>query len=580
MNIIEKIREKYGCVKAAFYGRFSTEMQRDESIDAQLRAVKEYAIKNDIIVIDEYIDKALSGKYDNRPNFQKLISDAEYGRFNLVLVHKLDRFARRRCDSIFYRTELKKCSVTLISVTEHLDDSPESIILESVLEGIAEYYSRNLSREVMKGLKENAFKGLHCGGIPPLGYDLDNITRRLVINEYEAQAVRIIFQRSIEGIGYNKIVQELNAKGFKTKIGNNFSTNSIYEILHNEKYVGTYVYNKCEKRDDNGKRNRHNYKHDSEIIRVENAIPPIISKEIFDDVQTLMKNRKKTSSNRAIETYLLTGKVFCGVCGGSYVGTRKLSKGKKYISYECNIRHRHAGRTCDNKCIKRDDIEDIVLLKIKEIVNDYDNIKSITDYYNEYFCNQKGEHKSEISSLNRKIKDIEIELKKIAEIIIRVDSETLIDRLLELENNKRILTEQKKQLENCEHIRISENDIQKLFAQAIYLFSENDSASLKRIINIFVDKILVYPDNIEVYFNFKKMIVKKNNIFPTVVVRLGIPLEEPKSLIDEQDICSSIIFFVIFSMSAAALSVSIFVFDVKLNNTGILSSHKYILLIK
>lgn len=501
MNIIEKIREKYGCVKAAFYGRFSTEMQRDESIDAQLRAVKEYAIKNDIVIVNEYADKAQSGRYDNRAQFQQMILDAQCKNFNLVLVHKLDRFARKRCDSIFYRTELKKYNVTLISVTEPLDDSPESIILESVLEGIAEYYSQNLSREVMKGLRENALKGIHCGGIPPLGYDVDPVTKKLVINEYEAYAVKLIFQRSIEGVGYNKIVQELNAKGFKTKIGNSFSTNSIHDILCNEKYIGTYIYNRCEKRDDNGKRNRHNYKTDSEIIRVEGIVPQIIDKDIFYRIQTFLKDRKKKVSNRAIEQYLLTGKIVCGICGGSFVGTRKFSKDKKYIYYECNIRQRHAGRSCHNKCVKRDDIEEVVINKIKEIITDEENIKSVTAYYNNYYSKQKANNKIEISNLNKRIRDIEGELKKISDIITIVNSETLINKLLELENQKKILIEQKKQLNDCGDI-ISEIEMKKL----IYLlFFKNDYNSLKKIINIFVDKVFIYTTDIEVYFNFKQI---------------------------------------------------------------------------
>ena len=501
MKIIENIRKRYGCVKAVFYGRFSTEMQRDESIDAQLRAVKEYAIKNDIVIVNEYADKAQSGRYDNRPQFQQMIFDAKCKEFNLVLVHKLDRFARKRCDSIFYRTELKKYNVTLISVTEPLDDSPESIILESVLEGIAEYYSQNLSREVMKGLRENALKGIHCGGIPPLGYDVDPVTKKLVINEYEAYAVKLIFQYSLVGIGYKKIVQKLNEKGFVTKKGKNFSSNSIYEILHNEKYIGTYVYNKCEKRDDKGKANRHKYKSDDEIIRVEGIVPQIIDKDIFYKIQEIAENRKKRISNRAVETYLLTGKIFCGICGGSYVGERNLTRNKAYVYYSCNIRRRHAGAICQNKSIKRDDIEEVVINKIKEIMLDDFNIEYISELYMQYLTGMQNEHKTEIASIYKQIRETDANLKRITDVITAINSSALADRLFELETRKQKLQEYKRSLEDYRVKIFSKEEIKSNLFELIKM--SHSEMLFKTLIDIFVDKIIVNIDNIEVYFKFK-----------------------------------------------------------------------------
>jgi len=179
MVILEKIRLKKLIVRAAIYARFSSDNQRDESIDAQLRAIRDYAKKNDVVIVAEYVDRAKSATTDNRPEFLQMIEDSKKGQFDVVLVHKLDRFARNRQDSIGYRMELKRYGVSLVSILEYLDESPESIILESVLEAMAEYYSKNLSREVRKGMNENALKGLHTGGLPPLGYDVDPETKNL-----------------------------------------------------------------------------------------------------------------------------------------------------------------------------------------------------------------------------------------------------------------------------------------------------------------------------------------------------------------------------------------------------------------
>lgn len=202
-------------MKAVAYCRYSSDNQREESIEAQVRAIEEYAEKNNIEIIRIYADEAKSATTDDRPQFLQMIKDSEMNIFQAVIVHKLDRFARNRYDNAFYKRLLKKNGIRLISVLEPLDDSPESIILESVLEGMAEYYSRNLAREVMKGLKENAFQAKFNGGIAPLGYDIKD--GYYVINEKEAEAVKLIFKMYNDGYSYGCIIDELNLRGYKTK---------------------------------------------------------------------------------------------------------------------------------------------------------------------------------------------------------------------------------------------------------------------------------------------------------------------------------------------------------------------------
>ena len=150
---------------AVAYARFSSDNQREESIAAQLRAIREYAARNGIEIVRTYTD--------DRPGFQRMIADLRNGlRLDLVLVHKLDRFARNRYDGAVYRREIQKAGARLVAVDQPLDDSPEAVLLESLLEGLAEYYSKNLAREVMKGMREMALQAKHTGGIPPLGYDV------------------------------------------------------------------------------------------------------------------------------------------------------------------------------------------------------------------------------------------------------------------------------------------------------------------------------------------------------------------------------------------------------------------------
>lgn len=339
---MKEVQSMAEILKAVAYARFSSDLQREESIDAQIRAIKQFAEQNGYALQKVYADRGISGTTDNRPQFQAMIEDVKNSDISAVIVHKFDRFARNRADSAIYRRELERQGVKLLSVLENFDDSPESVILQSVIEGYNEYYSKNLRREVMKGLKENALSCRHTGGTPCLGYDVDKSTMKLVVNEWEAEAVKLIFKLYIEGFGYSHIINELNKKGYKTKRGAAFGKNSLYEILRNEKYAGVYVYNLSASKNTLGKFNRHKSKPDDEVIRIDGGVPQIISKENFQKVQQIMTARKrKTAVFRAKQEYLLSGKIICGECGCSYAGNSRKPNATHplYVSYRCTKRN-------------------------------------------------------------------------------------------------------------------------------------------------------------------------------------------------------------------------------------------------
>ena len=195
-------------------------------------------MKNDFVVIDEYCDRAISGKTDNRPMFQKLIKDSERGHFDAVIMYTLDRFARNRYDSAIYKTKLKKNGVRVFYAKQPMPDTPEGIILESVLEGYAEYYSENLARSIKRGLKENALHKIAMGSLA-LGYKIGE-NRQYEIEPVGAKAVQAIFTMYAEGKSQTEIVDWLNDNGFKTSRGNSFNKNSLGRILRNDKYIGVY----------------------------------------------------------------------------------------------------------------------------------------------------------------------------------------------------------------------------------------------------------------------------------------------------------------------------------------------------
>ena len=330
------------------YARYSSDNQREESIVAQERAIREFCQKNNYNLIKVYKDEAISGtSIKDRTEFLQLIEDSKKKEFQCVVVHKFDRFARNRYDHAIYEKKLNDNGVKLLSVLEQLNDSPESVILKSVLTGMNEYYSLNLSREVKKGLNENALNCIHNGGIPPLGYNLDE-DRRYIINEIEAETVRIIYKLYIEGIGYASIAEQLNQMGRLNKLGKPFRKTSIRDILLNEKYTGVFVY---------GKKDGHGKLTGNEV-KIEGGIPQIISKEDFEKIQIKMKNRKTGSRATAHETYYLTGVCTCGECGGRYSGGYRSRQRDGSITY---------GYTCINRKTKVNDCRNKPIRNIRRV---------------------------------------------------------------------------------------------------------------------------------------------------------------------------------------------------------------------
>ncbi len=224
---------------AALYARYSSDMQTENSIIAQQRAIKKYADKNGYVITQEYIDRACSGtKLDGRPKMEQLIKDSNKGLFNVVLVHKMDRLARNIRDTKNILHTLQENGINVIFVAEQFEDNASGHLLGNISASIAEFYSENLGTEVIKGMKERAHNGLHTGGIPPLGYDVDINTKKLVINEGEAQAVRKIFELYNKHASLTQIADILNSKGYTTKKGNKFNKNSLHDIIRNKKYCG------------------------------------------------------------------------------------------------------------------------------------------------------------------------------------------------------------------------------------------------------------------------------------------------------------------------------------------------------
>lgn len=499
--------------KACAYIRYSSDNQRDESLEAQMRAINEFGNSKGYEIVRVYEDKAKSATTDKRPQFLQMIKDAEKELFDVVIVHKLDRFSRNKYDSALYKRKLKQYGIKLISVTEQLDDSPESVILESVIEGMAEYYSKNLARETMKGLKENAYKCKHTGGLAPLGYDVTP-DKKYAINEREAESVKLIFDMYISGYTQGDMVNELNSRGFKTKIGTMFKSNSIHSILTNEKYTGVYIYNKSSKKDVFGRRNSHAYKDESEIIKIEGGMPQIISKETFLKAQEVLKARKRSPGvNKAKESYLLSGIIRCGCCGKAYQGNRRKAKNKpRYVSYRCSYRKITSSKVCDNKEIRKEYIEEYVLSELERKIFSDEAISYLVKGINENIQKQNkiDEEKKEV--FTKELKEID---KQIGNIVAAIANgfmqEEFKTKMDELKKRKLDLEYELVRFKSSELTQIvTEESVRNLLKDFRGYVTSRNIPECKKFIQDFVKEVVVYKEHIEVIFNVSFSLFKNS----------------------------------------------------------------------
>lgn len=458
-------------IPAVIYARYSSSNQREESIQGQIRDCTEYAARNGLAVIHEYTDSALTGKTDKRPSFQQMIRDSSRHSFQIVLVWKLDRFARNRYDSAMYRNILKKNGVRIVSVMENISESPEGIILEGLMESLAEYYSANLSENVKRGLYDSALERKIISQ-PSFGYRRGE-DGRYEIDPTSAPIVRRIFEEYAAGKPYMQIIADLNADGFRTVRGKEFTRNSLRKILRNEKYIGVYRY-----RD----------------IVDKLGIPPIVDRELFDRVQNELKRRsftKKRITQDESDPYILTGKLFCGHCDSPMTGeSARSSTGKIYHYYSC-IGTRHQSRNgCRKRRVPRDWIESEVIRIVNEYILTDEFIQILTERIMHIQESDMKTH--QIAILENELKDIENRIGNLTKAIEAGAgfSETVVNRLHELESlrdaqNRRISNEKRKTMHFTSE-QIS-NYIKRLRA-----FGDKDSDSQRMIIDALIKKIYLF----------------------------------------------------------------------------------------
>lgn len=463
-------------MKGVIYARYSSDNQREESIEGQLRECKEYAERNDITILGTYIDRALSAKTDNRPEFQHMIKESAKGLFDVVLVWKLDRFARNRYDSARYKNLLKKNGVKVISARENISEGSEGIILEAMLEGYAEYYSAELSEKVIRGLTDNALKCKYNGGTVPMGYYIDE-QQYYQIDPKTAPVVLEMFTKYSEGATMQELVNLLNSRGMRSIRGGKITLNIMNHLLKNRRYMGEYSYR--------------------DVVK-ENGIPAIVPKELFERVQErLAKNKKAPARHKAEDDYLLTTKLYCGKCGSFMVGESGTSHTMKVHRYYRCVNTKKK-KLCDKKAVKKDWIEDLVVnYTMKAIMND-EVMERLIDTLMEL---QKKES-TDLPLLKKQLAETEKGINNMLNAIqAGIFTPSTKQRLDELEETKSQLEVSILQEEMHKPLLTREQ-----IAFFIYRFRKFDVTKREqrqRLIDSFVNAVYLYEDKIILTFNYK-----------------------------------------------------------------------------
>ena len=420
---------------AVIYARYSSDNQREESIEGQIRECTAYAEKNGITVVKHYIDRALSAKTDNRPDFQQMIKDSEKRLFDIVLVWKLDRFARNRYDSAHYEYQLERNHVKLVSATEPISDSPAGIMVKSMLTGMAEYYSAELSEKVVRGMTENVLKGKYNGGTIPIGFKVDE-EKFFQVDPLKAPFVVEAFQRYNDGATMKELMNWLNDSGVTTNRNQKFTYNSVQKLLTNKRYIGE--------------------NHFKDIV-MPDSIPAIVDKDLFEEVQLkIKKNSRAPARHKAEDDYLLTTKLFCGMCGAMMFGECGTGRNKVvHHYYKCATAKRF--KTCKKKTVRKEWLEDLVVAETMKLIQDAIQAGVLTN-----------STKLRLEKLEAQQKELEV---RIAE-------------------------------EKIARPRLSENQV-RFWLTRFRKLDPNVKSHRETLINTFVNAVYLYDEKVLITFNYK-----------------------------------------------------------------------------
>ena len=456
---------------AVIYARYSSERQTEQSIEGQLRECMAYAEHHDMMVVDTYIDRAMTGTNDNRNDFQRMLKDAQKKAWDVVLVYKLDRFSRNKYEMAIHKKTLRDYGISLVSAKEHIPEGPEGIILESLLEGMAEYYSAELAQKVSRGLRETRIKGNYSGGGIPYGYKVEN--KKFVICEDEAKIVIRIFEMYASGVIGKKIIKTLTDEGIMHRKGKPFTKSIIYGILQNERYVGIY-----------------NHKTEGAYT---DMFPRIVPQHLFDTVQTITDGNRHGKHPEDV-VYLLRNKLKCGYCGKSVTSESGTSRNGTVVRYyKCSTRKKDSTK-CHKAPIRKEILELLIVDATVKVLDNPETIDLVADRVLE--AHDKRLRDTAVINIleaerDRIRKALDNMLYAVEQGIMTSSTKQRIEEMeaaLEVAEGK-VLIERSK-----DKIQITHADIKKFLRKAL-------KKEPRLMIKLLVKEVILYDDKVEIYYN-------------------------------------------------------------------------------
>ena len=461
---------------AVAYARYSSAGQRDVSIDQQLADIRAFAKREGYTIVHEYADHARSGfkNTSSRTAFQSMIAAASEGSYDTIIAWKVDRFGRNREDSAIYKGKLRRFGVRVIYAMEPIPEGSAGVLLEGMLEATAEWYSRQLSENVTRGMTDNANKCLY-NGTRVYGYSVNSF-HRYAINPEEAAVVRDIFSLYRSGHSSAMIARKLNLRGLLTPRGCRWSSQGILRIISNERYTGVYIWGD---------------------VRTPGGIPAIISETEFQEAQR-MKKKTARHVEQGITDYFLTGKVFCGLCGAAMVGDSGTSKtGKRHYYYSCiNRKHRKA---CDKKSVSKSSLEETVISFVLDHVLSDDQINKTADAV---MSLQAEELKSSpLSAMESEYREIIRKIDNINNAIAAgIWNTSTSAKLKSLEDSSETLRASIETLKYSQ-AQLQDRDRVLFFLHQFAKRDRSDPLLRQHIIDTFINSVYVYDDHLIVVIN-------------------------------------------------------------------------------
>lgn len=462
---------------AVIYARYSSDKQTEQSIEGQLYDCYNYAKQHGITVVREYIDRAMTGKNDDRPAFQQMLHESAMHKWDSVIVWKLDRFARNTIDSAVNRQILAKNGVKLLSVMESFGDDASGQMMTHIIEAINEYYSADLREKTIRGMRQSAMKAQTTGHIP-LGYKV--VDKKLVIDDETRIIPETVFRMYAEGERLTDIADHLNAQGYRNRRGRPFTTNSFYNMLANEKYIGIYKY------DD---------------IVIEGGIPQMIPNEVFEAVrEKLITNRKRAAKNTAKADYYLSGKLYCGHCGEPMSGLSGTGRnGVKHYYYRCNGVQKKSG--CHKKLENKYLIEDEVCRAARSAFEQMDKAETAETIYQMYLQTVRNEYAP--AELGKELTECTKQAENVVNAIAQTGgNQLLFDKVRELEERKEQLGSALR-LSQAMTDNVPSVEQITVFIDDILATDINTTEGKKAIADIMISKVYVYDDKLTAIFKDK-----------------------------------------------------------------------------